>query len=89
MNTETNTQTQPPAPLPPATCSVCPICSEPDCMGNKCSPEQPDDDDEVRAYDEWITELAEQCQSDCRPCPGCQQGGICDGANPKLTGGHA
>lgn len=42
---------------------------------------KPDEDDS--AYEEWMTELAETCRADCRPCPGCQQGGICDGANSK------
>ena len=54
-------------------------------MGNECSPPQTDDED--AANEEFMTELAETCRADCRPCPWCQQEGICDGPNPKLTDG--
>jgi len=39
--------------------------------------------DEDAARDEWMSELAETCHAELRPCPGCQQGGICDGPNAQ------
>jgi hypothetical protein len=32
-----------------------------------------------------MEQLAETCQAERKPCEGCQQGGICDGPNEKLT----
>ena len=55
-------------------------------MGNECAPPLKDEEDE--AYEEWMTELASNCQADLRPCPGCQQGGICDGPNRELSHGR-
>lgn len=31
-------------------------------------------------YQQWLSEIAEKCQASDKPCGGCQQGGVCDGA---------